>query len=85
MLKIIFICLLVIYGFLYFIFAVGTNKPFKTIVLYAFLGVLGLAAVNLTSNFSGVYIPVNAYTLGSSAALGLPGTISLLLLRMIFI
>ena len=85
MLKIIFICLLVIYGFLYFIFAAGINKPFKTILFYAFLGVIGLAAVNLTSKFSGVYIPVNAYTLGSSAALGLPGTVSLLLLKILFI
>lgn len=85
MLKIIFICFCVIYGFLYFIFAVGTNKPFKTIFLYAFLGVAGLVLVNLTSSFSGVYIPVNAYTLGSTAALGLPGTISLLMLKMIFI
>ena len=85
MLKIIFICLCVIYGFLYFIFAAGTNKPFKTIVFYAFLGLIGLIAVNLTSKFSGVYIPINAYTLGASSALGLPGTISLLLLRMIFI
>lgn len=85
MLKIIFICFCVMYGFLYLIFAAGTNKPFKTIFFYAFLGILGLAAVNLTSKFSGVYIPVNAYTLGSAGALGLPGTISLLLLKMIFI
>ena len=84
MLKIIFICICIIYGFLYFIFAAGTNKPFKTIFFYAFLGLVGLTAVNLTSKFSGVYIPINAYTLGSSAILGLPGTVSLLLLRMIF-
>ena len=84
MLKTVFICLLVIYGFIYLILAVGTKKPFKTIFFYAFLGVLGLAIVNLTAKFSGVYIPVNAYTLGSSAALGLPGTIGLLILRIIF-
>lgn len=84
MLKTFLICICVIYGFLYFIFAVGTKKPFKTIFLYAFLGIAGLAVVNLTAKYSGVYIPVNAYTLGSSAALGLPGTIGLLILRMIF-
>ncbi len=84
MLKTVFICLLVIYGFIYLILAVGTKKPFKTIVLYAFMGVATLTMINLTSKFSGVYIPVNAYTLGSSAALGLPGTIGLLFLRIIF-
>ena len=84
MLKTVFICLLVIYGFIYLILAVGTKKPFKTIVLYAFMGVATLTMINLTSKFSGVYIPVNAYTLGSSAALGLPGTIGLLILRIIF-
>jgi len=84
MLKIIFICACLIYGFLYFIFAAETKKPFKTIFFYAFLGLLGLVAVNLTAKFSGVYIPINAYTLSSSAALGLPGTVSLLILRIIF-
>ena len=84
MLKIILICVGLIYGFLYFIFAAVTKKPFKTIFLYAFLGVAGIILVNLTSKFSGVYIPINAYTLGSSAALGIPGTMSLLLLRIIF-
>lgn len=85
MFKIIFIVLSVIYGFLYLIFAAKTKKPFKTIFFYAFLGLLGLILTNLTSTFSGVHIPVNAYSLGCSAALGLPGTIGLLILRIIFI
>lgn len=85
MFKIIFILISIIYGFLYLIFAAKTKKPFKTIFFYAFLGLLGLAATNLTSKFSGVYIPINAYSIGCSAALGLPGTISLLMLRIIFI
>lgn len=83
MFKIIFICICVIYGFLYFIFAAGTNKPFKTIIFHAFLGVGAIAIINLTSKFSGVYIPINPYTLTSSATLGLPGTISLLLIKII--
>ena len=85
MIKIIFICLCLIYVFLYFIFAAGTKKPFKTIFFYAFLGLFGIAAVNITTHFSGVHIPINAYTLGTSAILGLPGTISLLILRIIFL
>lgn len=85
MIKVVFICLCFVYGFIYFIFAVATKKPFKTIFFYAFLGVAAFALIDLTSKFSGVYIPVNYYTVGSSAALGLPGVICLLLLRIIFI
>ncbi|MEE1026649.1 MAG: pro-sigmaK processing inhibitor BofA family protein [Acutalibacteraceae bacterium] len=85
MFKIIFILVSVIYGFLYLIFAAKTKKPFKTVFFYAFLGLFGLILTNLTASFSGVHIPVNAYSLGCSAALGLPGTIGLLILRIIFI
>lgn len=84
MFKIIFISICFIYAFLYFIFAVKTKKPFKTIFLYAFIGLLGLILVNLTSKFSGVTIPINGYTLGFSSALGLPGTVCLLILKTIF-
>lgn len=85
MFKIIFTLVSVIYGFLYLIFAAKTKKPFKTVFFYAFLGLFGLILTNLTASFSGVHIPVNAYSLGCSAALGLPGTIGLLILRIIFI
>ena len=85
MFKIIFILVSVIYGFLYLIFAAKTKKPFKTVFFCAFMGLLGLILTNITSTFSGVHIPVNTYSLGCSAALGLPGTIGLLILRIIFI
>ena len=84
MLKTIIICLCALYGFLYFLFAILTQKPFKTIFTFAFLGISALALIDLTARFSGVYIPINSYTLGTSAALGLPGTIGLLVLRVIF-
>jgi hypothetical protein len=84
MLKVIFICFCALYGFLYFIFAVTTKLPFKTILFYSFLGLAGVIAVNLSSAFSGVYIPVNFYTIGTASVLGIPGTISLLILRIIF-
>lgn len=82
--KSLIIILSVIYGFVYFIIAAKTKKPFKTIFSFAALGLLGLMVINLTSKFSGVYIPVNVYTVSLNAALGLPATITLLLLRLIF-
>lgn len=85
MLKIIFISVTIIYFFLYIILAAKTKKPFKTIMAYSFLGVLGIIIINITARFSGIYIPINGYTLGCSAAFGLPGTVGILLLRMIFL
>lgn len=79
------ICLAVIYGFVYLVLASKTGRPIRTILIFALLGIIAMTVLNLTSAYSGVYIPVNGYTVGVNAALGLPGTIGLLLLRMIFV
>lgn len=85
MLKTVFICLIVVYFLIYLLFAAKTGKPFKTIFLYSFLGVLGMVLVNLFSSFSGVYIPVNGYSAGFCASMGLPGTVALLIIKLIFL
>lgn len=85
MLKIVLISAAVIYGFIYLIMAVRTKKPFKTIFMFALFGILALLAVNFTSKYSGIHLPVNEYTISATAVFGLPGTVFLLLLRMIFI
>ncbi len=83
--KIVFIVAVTLYCFIYLIISAKTNKPFKTIIFFAFMGLLGMVIVNLTSAFSGIYIPVNGYTVGVSSALGLPGTVGLLLIRLVFL
>lgn len=85
MIKIVLISLLVIYFLIYLLLAAKTGKPFKTMFLYSFLGVLGMTLVNVFSYLSGVYIPINGYSVGFSAALGLPGTVTLLIVRLIFL
>lgn len=85
MLKIIVIITLSIYGFIYLLLAAKTKRPFYTIFGYAFLGIIAIAVIDITSKFSGVYIPVNPYTVGTGAIFGLPGTVSLLLLKIIFV
>lgn len=85
MIKIVLIVLSVVYGLIYFVLAAKTKKPFKTILSFAALGLLAMTVINLTSKYSGVYIPVNAYTVTLNATLGLPATITLLFLRMIFL
>ncbi len=81
--KIIAIFGTVIYFLLYFLLAARTLKPLKTIFSFAVIGLIGMIAINLTAKFTGVYIPVNYYSVGSCCALGLPGTIGLLILKMI--
>ncbi len=66
-------------------FAIKSRKFFKTLFLNVFLGIIALAVLNLTSGFSGVYIPLNYYSAGTGAVLGLPGILGLLIANFIFI
>lgn len=66
-------------------FALKSRKFFKTLFFNAFLGITALAVIDITSKFSGVYIPVNYYTVGASGVLGLPGVFGFLISNFIFI
>ena len=77
---ILIICELVI---LYF--ALKKGGLFKIIFLNALLGILAVAAINLTEKYTGCYIPINAYTVFFPSAFGLPAVIGLVLLKFIFL
>lgn len=55
----------------------------KKLLFSAVCGVLALGTVNLIGEFSGVFLPVSRLSLGISALLGIPGVISMLVLKMI--
>lgn len=82
-LKICFIIILVVYVLLLLYFSYKNGKIIRSVLLSALIGIITFTVVNLLSGFSGVGIPVNAWTLGSSATFGLPGVLGLLLMRMI--
>ena len=63
-------------------FCIGSKKPFKYLLLNLLSGVIALAAVNLTTRFSGVHIPVNPYSAGAGAVFGIPAVFGLLILRL---
>lgn len=65
------------------ILALKSRKFFRSLFLNALLGVAVLAAIDLTTRFTGVHIPVNEWTVGSSAVLGLPAVAGFLLLPLI--
>ena len=66
------------------IFAAKTGKPFKTLILNAFLGIAVMAIIDLTAKFTGVHIPVNQYTVAGSAVFGIPAVCGFLILPIIF-
>lgn len=66
------------------VIAVKSGKPFKNLAVGAVCGIIGLAAVDLTVRFTGIHIPVNPFTVSSSALFGLPAVCGLVLLQLIF-
>lgn len=67
------------------ILAIRSRKFFKTILFNAFLGIGALAIIDLTSKYSGVYIPINYWTVGTGGLLGIPGICGVLISNFIFI
>lgn len=65
--------------------AIRSRKFFKTLLINGILGILAITVIDITSKYSGVYIPVNYYTVGSSAVFGLPGVFGLLIANFIFL
>ena len=64
--------------------AVKTGRPVRAVFGSALQGASALAAVNVTGMFTGVSLGLNALSGIACAALGVPGVITLLLLKLIF-
>ena len=59
------------------------KKPLRLIVSSLTEGVCALAAVNIVGVFTGVSLGFGWFSIGCCAAFGVPGVISMLLMRMI--
>ena len=79
--KIIFI----VFAVIIFIAALFCKKPLKMLFLNSFLSILVLVIINLTSNFTGVYLPINQYTVSGCAVSGIPGVVMFLFFKLIFL
>ncbi len=84
-LKILCLSLLGITAFMIFIFALKSKKPFKVLLFNAFMGLTLLAIIDLTSKFTGVYIPINEYTVTGSAVFSIPALCAFLAMNFIFV
>lgn len=61
-----------------------TGKPLRALLGTAVPGVLSLVAINYASFFTGVGLLVNTATLFTAVFLGLPGVISIFVLKIIW-
>lgn len=66
------------------VFMIRSPGTLRKITAGAAAGLMALAAVDLTSTFTGIYIAVSVWTIAVSALLGLPGVISILFLKLIW-
>lgn len=57
---------------------------FKKFIGCAAAGLAALAAVDLTSSITGVFIAVSGWTIAAAGLLGLPGVVSMLIIKIIF-
>lgn len=65
------------------VFHIRSRRPLRSLLLNAALGIISLVAINLTTRFTGVHIPVNWFSVGGSGIFGLPAVFALLILQMI--
>lgn len=82
--KIFSIILVCIYLLVLLIFAKKSGAFLSTLLISALSGVVTMAVINVTSQLTGVTLPVNAYTVGGSALFGVPGVLGLLVIRLFF-
>lgn len=73
-----------VYAIALLVVTIKQKRFFKTTFIWAITGLVLMLVINLTSPFSGINIPSNPWTVGCSAAGGVPGVIMILMFRTIF-
>ena len=59
----------------------GAEHVIRSGIVSVIMGISVLFLINLTGNFTGVYLPVSRLSISVSAFLGIPGTASMLILQ----
>ena len=70
-----------IFALILLVLHIKSHKMIKSIFLNAVLSFLAIAIINLTEKFTGVFIPLNWYTVGGSGIFGLPCVCGIVLLQ----
>lgn len=75
--------LLLIYCLVYLFFLFKLKNPFKNFVLNVIIGISALLLIYLIRRFTGVFIPINQWTVLSSAIGGLPAICGILIIQIL--
>ena len=62
---------------------IKSHTFFKSVIINALLGFSAIAVINLTQKFTGVFVPINWYTIIGSGTLGLPCVCGIILAQII--
>ena len=81
--KTFFIVIFSFFAAVVLFFGIKGHKFLKTLLFNAFLGLCTLAIIDLTAKFTGMFIPINPYTVTGSAVFGLPAVAFFLVLQVI--
>lgn len=79
----ILLCAVVLFGIINALFL--KKKPLKTGFMYVLFGVASLLAVNLTSAYTGINLPISCWSLIISGVVGIPGTILLCVMQFLIV
>ena len=80
-----FFGILAVFFIVKLIFCLKGEKMLLRLLLHSALGFAVFILINLTSKWSGVYIPLNEWSFGFTAALGIPAVCGQLILQIFFI
>lgn len=74
-----------VFAIIILLFTVFSKNKLKILFFNAISGILILALINLTSDITGVYLPINEYTVTYCTVFGTFGSVLFLLLNLIFL
>ena len=72
-------------AFIILLMSFYSGKAIKRLFLNGLFGFFALLTINLTSKFTGVYIPINWYSIALTGVFSVPAVIGFLILNIIFI
>ncbi len=70
-------------AFVLFIFHIKSHKFLKSVFLNALLGFAAVILINITQKFTGVFVPINPWTVGGSGIFGLPCVCAIILAQIL--
>ena len=84
-LGIVLICTVSVFALALLIIFIKSRRPLIFAFINALLGVIAIVAVNMTARFTGVFVPVNVYSVPFSAVFGLPAVATNIILQIALI